>query len=115
MEDWTALQPDVNPRMRAILLEWLFKVAEREEVQVDTVLRGIILLDKFLARQQVSRTKLQLLGCACFWIAVKLDIDTLVADRLVYWSAGAFTKAELIDMERQVVRVLSWELLSPPT
>ena len=54
-------------------------------------------MDRFLAKRSVSRTKLQLVGCASMFIAAKYEeISPPDLKEFVYVCDGAFTKTQVM-------------------
>ena len=66
-------QPDVTPDMRSILVDWLIEVAQEYKLQQETLHLSVRLIDRFLSRRPVARTKLQLVGVTCMFIASKFE------------------------------------------
>ncbi|BAH95638.1 Os12g0298950 [Oryza sativa Japonica Group] len=65
------LQKDVNPSMRAILIDWLVEVAEEYRLVPDTLYLTVNYIDRYLSGNEINRQRLQLLGVACMLIAAK--------------------------------------------
>lgn len=63
------IQKDVNPSMRAILIDWLVKVAEEYRLAPNTLYLTINYIDRYLSGNKINRQRLQLLGVACMLIA----------------------------------------------
>ncbi|CAN6808791.1 unnamed protein product [Brassica oleracea] len=75
-------QPDINVRMRGILVDWLIELME------ETLYLTINLIDMFLAViQHVPRKKLQL-----------VEVSVPVVDNLIVISDKAYTRREVLDM-----------------
>jgi hypothetical protein len=66
-------QQSVDPEMRHCLVDWLVDIAEEFKVKRSTLYLCVNLLDRSLDTTPVRREKLQLLGCACFLVAAKLE------------------------------------------
>ncbi|KAL7167107.1 hypothetical protein ACSBR2_037727 [Camellia fascicularis] len=62
-------QKDVTPNMRAILVDWLVKVAEEYKLHSDTLHLSISYIDRFLSMNDLNRQKLQLLSVSSMLIA----------------------------------------------
>merc|ERR1712228_57941 len=112
--DFMGAQKDLNYRMRAVLVDWLIEVHRKFKLLPSTYFLGINMLDRYLAKEQLSRKKLQLLGCTCLWIASKYhEIYAPEMDDFVYISDNAFSTDELTAMEVEVLKALSFELTVP--
>ncbi|PWZ10586.1 Cyclin-A1-1 [Zea mays] len=67
------IQKDVNPSMRAILIDWLVEVAEEYRLAPDTLYLTVNYIDRYLSGNEINRQRLQLLGVACMLIAAKYE------------------------------------------
>ncbi|RLM92296.1 cyclin-A1-2 [Panicum miliaceum] len=65
------IQKDVNPSMRAILIDWLVEVAEEYRLVPDTLYLTVNYIDRYLSGNEINRQRLQLLGVACMLIAAR--------------------------------------------
>ncbi len=92
MED----QPYVNERMRSILVDWLVEVHLKFKLVPETLYLTVNIIDRYLARAEVSRPKLQLVGVTCLLIASKYEeIYPPELRDLVYICDKAYSKAEV--------------------
>lgn len=55
-------QPHINEKMRAILVDWLNEVHQKFRCVPETLYLTIYLMDRFLERETVERSRLQLVG-----------------------------------------------------
>ena len=62
-------QYDVNPSMRAILVDWMTDVCEEYRLNSVTLFLAANFVDRFLAATSVHRSRLQLLGITALFIA----------------------------------------------
>jgi len=53
-----AKQQDVNEKMRSILIDWLIEVHYKFKLLPETLFLTVNLIDRFLEKQVVPRTKL---------------------------------------------------------
>ena len=67
------LQPEINARMRSILIDWLTEVHSKFELMPETLYFTINIVDRYLSRTFVSRRKLQLVDIASMLIACKYE------------------------------------------
>uniref|UniRef100_A0A0D3E213 Fanconi-associated nuclease n=1 Tax=Brassica oleracea var. oleracea TaxID=109376 RepID=A0A0D3E213_BRAOL len=90
-------QPDINVRMRGILIDWLIELME------ETLYLTINLIDMFLAvTQHVPRKKLQL-----------VEVSVPVVDDLIVISDKAYTRREVLDMEKLMANTLQFNFCLP--
>ena len=72
------------------------------------------LIDRFLERVQVSRSKLQLVGVTCLLLASKYEeIYPVEVRDVVYVTDKAYTKQQILRMEGVVIRSLEFRLTVP--
>ncbi|EFJ26371.1 hypothetical protein SELMODRAFT_412891 [Selaginella moellendorffii] len=108
------IQQDINPGMRGILVDWLVEVAEEYKLVPDTLYLTVSYIDRFLSANVVSRQRLQLLGVSCMLIASKYEeICAPQVEEFCYITDNTYSKSELVDMERQVLCQLRFELTTP--
>ena len=53
--DYMGSQPAINPRMRAILVDWLCSVHHKFKCEPETLYRTVSILDRYLAQRAASR------------------------------------------------------------
>lgn len=65
--------PSLQPRMRAILLDWLIEVCEVYKLHRETYYLAMDYIDRYLStHQNVPKNQLQLIGITCLFIASKV-------------------------------------------
>jgi cyclin B len=107
-------QPDINTRMRGILIDWLVEVIEKYSLSVPTLFLTVSLIDRYLERKHVERKRLQLLGMVSLLIASKLeDIHPPTVGDLVYICDSTSTRREILNFEAHMLSVLDFDLLIP--
>ena len=100
-------QPDLTHNMRSILVDWLQEVAEEYQLTMDTLALAVAYLDRFLSKMSVSRSKLQLLGATCMYLAAKFEeIYPPEIAEFVYITDDTYTKRQ-VSMSRGLVHVLT--------
>jgi len=108
----TALQP----RMRAILLDWLIEVCEVYRLHRETFYLAVDFIDRFLSvSPSVPKNRLQLIGVSCLFIGAKIEeIYPPKLQEFAYVTDGACTEEEILNMELMILKGLNWGL-SPMT
>ncbi|KAL9661423.1 hypothetical protein QQ045_026247 [Rhodiola kirilowii] len=107
-------QTDINDRMRSILFDWLIEVHYKFELMEETLYLTVNLIDRFLAVQPVVRKKLQLVGITALLLACKYEEVTVpVVDDLILISDKAYSRKEVIEMEKWMVNTLQFNLSVP--
>ena len=93
-------QTDINEKMRAILVDWLIEVHYKFKLLPETLFLTVNLIDRYLERNDVVRTKLQLVGVGAMLIASKYEeIYAPEVRDFVYITDKAYTKEEILIME----------------
>jgi len=112
--DFISSQTDINSRMRVVLVDWLIDVHRKFKLCRATYFLAINMVDRYLSAKTTKRSKLQLLGCTCLWIASKYhEIYAPEMDDFVYISDNAFSSSMLTEMEVDVLKTLEFELTVP--
>lgn len=108
--------PLLQPKMRAILLDWLMEVCEVYKLHRETFYLAQDFFDRFMATQHdVVKTLLQLIGISSLFIAAKLEeIYPPKLHQFAYVTDGACTEDEILSMELLIMKALNWNL-SPLT
>ncbi|KAL8216255.1 hypothetical protein R6Q57_023092 [Mikania cordata] len=108
------VQKDINPSMRAILIDWLVEVAEEYRLVPDTLYLTINYIDRYLSGNLMDRQRLQLLGVACMMIASKYEeICAPQVEEFCYITDNTYFKDEVLQMESSVLNFLKFELTAP--
>jgi len=58
-------QADITISVRAILIDWIVEVHSALRLKTQCLFLAILLVDKFLEKEQVSKSEFQLLGISC--------------------------------------------------
>ncbi|KAJ1703066.1 hypothetical protein LUZ63_002845 [Rhynchospora breviuscula] len=112
--EYMAMQPDINERMRAILIDWLIEVHYKFELMDETLYLTVNIIDRFLERESVPRKKLQLVGVTAMLLACKYEEVTVpVVEDLVLISDHAYKRQEILDMEWLIVKTLQFNMSVP--
>lgn len=72
-KDYMDSQPEINEKMRAILIDWLIQVHYKFELSLETLYLTINIIDRFLASRAISRRELQLVGMGAMLVASKYE------------------------------------------
>ncbi|KAJ8541612.1 hypothetical protein K7X08_002428 [Anisodus acutangulus] len=108
------VQKDINPSMRAILIDWLVEVAEEYRLVPDTLYLTINYIDRYLSGNLMDRQRLQLLGVACMMIASKYEeICAPQVEEFCYITDNTYFKDEVLQMESAVLNYLKFEMTAP--
>lgn len=112
LTDYLDDQPEVNAKMRSILVDWLTEVHYRLNLDTETLFLAVNYLDRFLEVRMALRKELQLVGLACLFIASKCEeVDPIAITDLVYVCDKTYTIDQIIQMERQILDALQFDLV----
>ncbi|KAM6977869.1 G1/S-specific cyclin-E1 [Aplochiton taeniatus] len=108
--------PHLQPKMRAILLDWLMEVSEVYKLHRESYHLAQDYFDRFMATQSnVFKSTLQLIGITCLFIAAKVEeMYPPKVHQFAYVTDEACTEDEILSMELIVMKELNWGL-SPQT
>lgn len=107
------LHPDITPKMRAMLCDWMIEVCEVHTMHRQTYYLAISYLDTYLLKTKtpLDRCQLQLLGITCLFIAAKLEeIHPAKVEDLAFLTDGACDVQDMLSFEMIILNVLKWKL-----
>ena len=108
------IQRDINEQMRAILMDWIVEVHFRFRFREETLFQTVWIIDTYLSKTPITRSRLQLLGMAALLISCKSqEIYYPSLKELVDIADGAYVISELIEMEAHILKVLNFNIMSP--
>ena len=97
------IQRDINEQMRAILMDWIVEVHFRFRFREETLFQTVWIIDTYLSKTPITRSRLQLLGMAALLISCKSqEIYYPSLKELVDIADGAYVISELIEMEDHI-------------
>ncbi|KAJ8567703.1 hypothetical protein K7X08_019911 [Anisodus acutangulus] len=112
--NYMAQQFDITERMRSILIDWLIEVHHKFELREETLFLTVNLVDRFLEKQGVVRKKLQLVGLVAMLLASKYEeVSAPLVEDLVFISDKAYTRKEVLEMERMMLNTLQFNMSVP--
>lgn len=114
-EDYmAAIQKDIEPRMRTILIDWLQEVAEKLRLKGETIFLAVNYLDRFLAQKVVSRSQLQLVGVVALFIACKMEeIKPPLLRNFLFVCDGMYSRDQFLAIEKKMANKLKWKFVVP--
>ncbi|KAM5236059.1 G1/S-specific cyclin-E1 isoform 2-T2 [Ctenodactylus gundi] len=100
--------PHLQPKMRAILLDWLMEVCEVYKLHRETFYLAQDFFDRYMATQEnIVKTLLQLIGISTLFIAAKLEeIYPPKLHQFAYVTDGACSAEEILTMELVIMQLL---------
>lgn len=104
-------QDDINEKMRAILIDWLVEVHLKFKLVPESLYLTVNLIDRYLEKEPVNRQKLQLVGVTAMLVACKYEeIYPPIVKDFVYITDNAYTKEEILVMERKMLQTLDFNI-----
>uniref|UniRef100_A0A182RCN6 Uncharacterized protein n=1 Tax=Anopheles funestus TaxID=62324 RepID=A0A182RCN6_ANOFN len=116
---WIAREPNMfdnhqglQPRMRAILLDWLNEVCEVYKLHRETYYLAVDYIDRYLTcKKDLKKSHLQLLGITALFIAAKVEeIYPPKIGEFAYVTDGACTDEDILREELLVLTALEWRI-----
>lgn len=112
--DYMDKQLDINPKMRAILVDWIVEVHHKFELMPETLYLTTYIIDRFLSLEGVPRRKLQLVGMCAMLIACKYEeIWAPEVSDFIHIADNAYAREEILVMEKEILNKLEWYLTVP--
>ncbi|GAB1222503.1 hypothetical protein ENUP19_0113G0011 [Entamoeba nuttalli] len=109
-------QVHITAVTRNILLDWLFLVSQDEfATTIETYLLTVATFDDFISRKTtIPKSEVQLVGVACLHLCVKFqEISYPNVDEFIIISRGAYTKNQLLEMERVICKTIDFRFVRP--
>jgi G2/mitotic-specific cyclin-B, other len=112
--DYLDRQPYINTKMRAVLIDWLVDVHLKFKMVPETLYLTVNILDRYLEKHEVRKSKLQLIGVASILLAAKYEeIYPPEIQELVFITDNAYNAREIIETEAIVMKALDYNLTVP--
>lgn len=112
--DYMPRQQEINPKMRAVLINWLIEVHYRFGLMPETLYLTTNLLDRYLATQLVSRSNYQLVGATAMLLASKYEeIWAPEMNDFLDILENKFERKHVLVMEKAMLNKLKFHLTVP--
>ncbi|KAL6518704.1 hypothetical protein OROHE_017754 [Orobanche hederae] len=114
VHDYMDSQPEINSKMRAILVDWLIEVHKKFELMPESLYLAVNIVDRFLSVKNVPRKELQLVGISSMLIACKYEeIWAPEVSDFIAISDNAYVREQVLLMEKAILGKLEWYLTVP--
>ena len=114
MYGYMTSQSDINIKMRAILVDWLIEMHEKFNFKSQTLYQTIWLIDTYLSLKYIKRSDFQLLGLGCMYISCKFnEVFYPILKDCIEISDGAYTKDDLLNIEKDILKTINYNVLPP--
>ncbi|CAF1249681.1 unnamed protein product [Didymodactylos carnosus] len=112
--NFMAQQIDINAQMRTILVDWLIEVADEYKLFDETLFLCVQYVDRFLSTVNVTRSKLQLLGTTCMYLAAKYEeMCPPALEEFSFITDNTYDTKHILRMEQIVMKMLNFSLSGP--
>ncbi|KAH0749864.1 hypothetical protein KY290_029096 [Solanum tuberosum] len=112
--DYMDSQPEINDRVRAILVDWLIEAHKRFELRPESLYLTVNIMDRFLSEETVPRRELQLLCISSMLIACKYEeIWAPEVNDFLTITDNAYVRDQILLMEKVILGKLEWYLTVP--
>lgn len=104
-------QPEINLRMRPLLLDFLMDVINKLRLSKSTFPSTVNLIDRYCSIRIVKKQHYQLLGLTCLWISCKnLDSKFKIPslNDLCKMCCNCYDKKLFLEMENHILKSLNW-------
>ena len=114
VDDFVNTKKLITPKMRAILIDWLYQVNKMFKRNVFILGLAVTYLDYYLNIHDIPKEKLQLLGI-CSWSLAEFMLYEYIEETsdFIYISEGAYTNEEIVEMEIDLFKTLNGLLVRP--
>lgn len=112
--EYIDFQPELEWKMRGILIDWLIEVHASFRLLPETLFLTVNIIDRFLSAEIVSLDRLQLVGVTAMFIASKYE--EVLSPHVANFSQVAdetFSDKEILDAERHVLATLNYCMSYP--
>ncbi|CAF1015789.1 unnamed protein product [Rotaria sordida] len=107
-------QSDINSAMRTILIDWLIEVADEYKLNDETLFLCVQYVDRFLSTVNVTRSKLQLVGTTCMYVASKYEeMYPPALDEFSFITDNTYETKHILRMEQIIMKMLNFSLSGP--
>jgi len=114
IQPYMANQSEVNEKMRQVLVDWLVEMQESFQLAHETLYLSVAITDLFMARRDVKREEMQLLGATAILLASKFyERYPPYLDDLVFVCDEAYSREQFLAQEIELVQVLDYDINLP--
>jgi cyclin B len=113
-QNYFALQTDMSPRIRAVLVDWIIEIHLKYKMQPLTLWMIINVFDRFLATTFMSRNRLQLAAIVSLFICCKFEeVHTPDVKDCLFLTDNTYTRADIVLTEAMILHAINYEMTVP--
>ena len=95
---------------RFLLADWLFNLSFCYPTNTETLFQSFSLMDRYLSKESIPFSRLQLVGCCCLWICAKIDFHTIASlEPLCKTCHDKYSKDEFIETENEILNAVDYQ------
>merc|ERR1712066_403748 len=92
------VQVEVKPHMRKIVSDWMLEVCQELCCPPEVFCLAMNLMDRFLAKQRIQKSQLQLLGAVCLFLSSKFkEAAHIPSEKLVMYTDFSVMPGEMME------------------
>ena len=111
---YLSMQPQIDESMRAVLIDWLINVQVQFKLVPETLYLAVSLVDRYLEKAEVVRTKLQLVGVTALFVAAKYEeVWAPRVSDFVSVCDNLYSRQEIVQMEQDLLNKLQYRISMP--
>jgi hypothetical protein len=104
---------EINEKHRAVVIEWLSYIILYFSQSNETLFICINIMDRYISKKKIALNNYQLVGISSYLIASKYeDTNSPSVDDLIYISKNIYTHNDIIEMEKDILSVLNFDIFS---
>lgn len=112
--NYTTIKDKLTEFQRRLLIEWLYEIHIVLNLQFSTLNLAIIILDVYASLTNITKNKIQAIGCMCLDIASSItELWPLDIADIVYLTDGAFTRKQFVKTRFNIIDVLDGNFIRP--
>lgn len=108
--DYMGKRMEITEKMRTILIDWLIQVHSKFNLLQETLYLTVYTIDRYLDKENVKRSDLQLVGVTAMLLASKYE--EMYAPEIgdfVYITDNAYSKDKIKAMEQKMMKTLQYD------
>jgi len=107
-------QTEINGMHRGLLVDSMVRIHYKTQLTTVTLYRAVGILNRVLSLTELTKDRLQIVGCASLLIASKVeDIMPLQIESALICTNHSFSKSDLLKMETQIANLIEFDLAFP--
>lgn len=97
-------ESEINLEMRWILINWIIEIQKFYDLLPEMLHICVSIVDRYISRKHIWRTRLQLVGTAALFIAsIYEDLISIQIPELLLATDNAYTKEQVLQMEIEII------------